>query len=224
MDDFVHVVQRVSTLVLQCIKDGASLSGRLDSEQDSIFIKDVDGRMLHTNEPYNVMFSGEMLTMGRQHSSFLSETLSKIAQQSDNMLLAGAETVQFDHIGHIASGREVRLRTFKRTLLGLGHPTMAILGMTRLLEVIGDSDVGRLQKLKDHWRLFSQLDDLDRAIAVGMGQGLPIGDIAANHSVTKKTIENHRNSILKSLELNSSIDLIKLMVRMQENGFGDFGV
>ncbi|MGB7347117.1 MAG: hypothetical protein WBD20_23030 [Pirellulaceae bacterium] len=224
MDDFVHVVQRVSTTVLRCIEEGVSLNGQLDTEQDSIYVKSVEGRMLHTNHVYDTMFAGKKIALGRQSSSFLSDSITQIAELSDSMLMAGAQTVQFDHLGHDVIGREVRLRTFKRSLLGLGHPTMAILGLTRLLEIIGDSNTYRLQTLKDQWRLFSKLDDLDRAIAVGIGQGLLVGDIATNHSVTKKTIENHRGSILKTLDLGTPIDLVKLIVRLQENGFGDFGV
>ncbi len=224
MEDFVHVVQRVSTIVMRSIEEGVSLNSQFEDETDAIFIKTVDGKILHTNHVYCTLFSGQQIALGRHASSYLSQSINQIAHHSDEMLLAGAMVVQFDHIGHDTFGREVRLRTFKRTLLGVGHSTMAILGVTRLLDVVGNTEVFRLQSLKDQWRLFSQLDDLDRAIAIGVGQGITISEIAQNHSVTKKTIENHRNSILKTLHLNSSIDLVKLMVRLQENGFGDFGV
>ena len=170
------------------------------------------------------MFSDEKLALGRPASSYLTESVKEVSRLSDGMLLSGCQIVQFDHVGHDSAGRDVRFRTYKRSLLGMGHPTMAIVGITRLLEVIGNSGVIRLNTLKDQWKSFSQLDDFDRGIAIGLGRGISVGGIASEHKVTKKTIENHRSAILKALSLNSPVELIKLVVRLQENGFGDFGV
>ena len=116
------------------------------------------------------------------------------------------------------------MRSYKRSLLGLGHPTMAILVIARVLEVITNSGAIRLGSLMEQWKLFCKLDEIDRAIVVGVARGNSVADIAAQQSVSKKTIENHRSAILKTLELDSSVELIKLVVRLQENGFGDFGV
>ncbi len=224
MEDFVRVTQRISDCVLQYVENGGSFNGQFDSESDAIFIKTVDGQILHANQAYNDIFCDQTVAVGRQGSSYLADSVSKIATHSDEMLMAGAMSVHFDHLGHDARGREVRLRTFKRTILGQGHPSMAILGIVRLLDVVGNTDAFRLQRLKDHWRLFSQLDDLDRSIAIGLAQGLAVGDLAEEKGVTRKTIENHRGSILRKMGLNAPIDLVKLVVRLQENGFGDFGV
>ncbi|NND99200.1 MAG: hypothetical protein HKN47_17925 [Pirellulaceae bacterium] len=224
MDDFDQVVRRVNASVIASLESGSSLDGQLNQEADAIYIKDVNGKILVSNRSYEKTFSDRKSSVGRPGSSFLAESVSQIAKQSDTMLLSGAQSLQVDHIGNDAAGRDVRFRTYKRTLLGMGHPTMAILGITRILEVIGNSGVIRLHTLKDQWRFFAQLDDFDRAIAVGLGRGESVGNIAAAHGVTKKTIENHRSAILKSLQLNSPVELIKLIVRLQENGFGDFGV
>ncbi len=224
MDDFKQVIQRVCGEVLSSLESGTTLSERLKQEADAVYIKSVEGKILMSNRAYETMFSDEKLTLGRPGSSYLTDSVQEVARLSDNMLLTGCQVIQFDHVGHDSAGRDVRFRTYKRSLLGMGHPTMAIVGVTRLLEVIGNSGVIRLNTLKDQWKSFSQLDDFDRAIAIGLGRGISVGDIAAEHNVTKKTIENHRAAILKALKLNSPVELIKLVVRLQENGFGDFGV
>ena len=224
MDDFKQVIQRVCGEVLSSLESGTTLSERLKQEADAVYIKSVEGKILMSNRAYETMFSDEKLTLGRPGSSYLTDSVQEVARLSDNMLLTGCQVIQFDHVGHDSAGRDVRFRTYKRSLLGMGHPTMAIMGVTRLLEVIGNSGVIRLNTLKDQWKSFSQLDDFDRAIAIGLGRGISVGDIAAEHNVTKKTIENHRAAILKALKLNSPVELIKLVVRLQENGFGDFGV
>ena len=224
MDDFKQVIQRVCGEVLSSLESGTTLSERLKQEADAVYIKSVEGKILMSNRAYETMFSDEKLTLGRPGSSYLTDSVQEVARLSDNMLLTGCQVIQFDHVGHDSAGRDVRFRTYKRSLLGMGHPTMAIVGVTRLLEVIGNSGVIRLNTLKDQWKSFSQLDDFDRAIAIGLGRGISVGDIAAEHNVTKKTIENHRAAILKTLKLNSPVELIKLVVRLQENGFGDFGV
>ena len=224
MDDFKQVIQRVCGEVIRSLESGTTLSERLKQEVDAVYIKSVEGKILMSNRAYETMFSDEKLTLGRPGSSYLTDSVQEVARLSDNMLLTGCQVIQFDHVGHDSAGRDVRFRTYKRSLLGMGHPTMAIMGVTRLLEVIGNSGVIRLNTLKDQWKSFSQLDDFDRAIAIGLGRGISVGDIAAEHNVTKKTIENHRAAILKALKLNSPVELIKLVVRLQENGFGDFGV
>lgn len=224
MDDFKQVIQRVCGAVVTSLESGTQLGDQLKLEMDAVYIKSVEGKILMSNKAYESMFSDEKLTLGRPGSSYLTDSVLEVARLSDSMLLAGCQMLQFDHVGHDSAGRDVRFRTYKRSLLGMGHPTMAIIGITRLLEVIGNSGVIRLNTLKDQWKSFSQLDDFDRGIAIGLGRGISVGDIAAEHNVTKKTIENHRSAILKTLELNSPVELIKLVVRLQENGFGDFGV
>ncbi len=49
-------------------------------------------------------------------------------------------------------------------------------------------------------------------------------EIAELQGVSKRTIELHRTAILNSLGLPQPVDLIKLLVRLQENGLEDLRV
>ena len=224
MEDFSQVVQRVHAIVTSCLESGAELDGKLTKEVDSIYIKSVEGTILYANPSFDQHFGDRNSSLGRSAKSFLNGPLLATSELSDQMLLSGCNVIRFDHVGHDSAGREIRMRTHKLSMLGMGHPTMAVLGITRILEVITNSGAIRLNSLKDQWKLFSRLDDLDRAIAIGLGRGVSVSEIAEQQQVTKKTIENHRSAILRTLNLDSPVELIKLVVRLQENGFGDFGV
>ena len=224
MDDFDQVVLRVCAYVTVSLDNGSALNAQLNQESDSICIKSVERKNLVCNKAFESTWGDSNSTLGRSNSSYLQQSIETVSRQSDAMILNGCQTVQFEHIGHDAQGRELRMRSYKRSLLGLGHPTMAILVIARVLEVITNSGAIRLGSLMEQWKLFCKLDEIDRAIVVGVARGNSVADIAAQQSVSKKTIENHRSAILKTLELDSSVELIKLVVRLQENGFGDFGV
>ena len=57
-----------------------------------------------------------------------------------------------------------------------------------------------------------------------LARGLTPAEIAEKLSVAKRTIENHRRSILEALGESTQISLAKLLVRLQDRGYGDLGV
>ncbi len=222
-EQFNQAVSRICTNVIRAVRENGALESLISPERDSIYIKSADGKILISNPAYVTFFAGDWSPVGRLGTSFLNKTVVPLSAHSDAMILDGCLSVQFDHVGHDTQGREVRMLTHKRSLLGLGHPTMAILGITRALEVL-DAQPKPQRTLRELWTEFKQLEELDRNIAIGLARGKNVSTIALENGVTKKTIENHRSAILRRLEFGSPIDLIKLMVRLQENGFGDFGV
>ncbi len=223
-EQFEEAVSRVSESVLQALKgNGGTVNSLIASEPFPIYIKSVDGKVLLTNESYDSTFSDGASPVGRLGVSYLDDTIAPISRHSDAMILDGCLSLQFDHVGHDNQGRRVRLRSFKQSLLGLGHPTMAILGIAAVINVFHEQ-VKPTRSLREQWTIFKQLDELDRNIAIGLARGKNVSLIAVENGVTKKTIENHRAAILKSLGFNTPISVIKLVVRLQENGYGDFGV
>ncbi len=223
-DDFERAIHRICSNVTRSVKENSAFDTLIGGEKDAIYVKAVDGKVLLSNRAYDSLFAGEMSPVGRLSASFLTHTVLPISSHSDEMILNGCPFVQFIHIGHDTDGRELRFLTHKRSLLGLGHPAMAILGITRLLEVLNSRQQNPQPSLRSLWGAFSDLEELDRNIAIGLARGKNVGAIALENGVTKKTIENHRSSILKTLGFDSPIDVIKMIVRLQENGFGDFGV
>ncbi len=78
--------------------------------------------------------------------------------------------------------------------------------------------------LLSHWSRFRQLEPSEREIAICLARGMSPAEIAELQGVSKRTIELHRTAILNSLGLTQPVDLIKLLVRLQENGLEDLRV
>ena len=223
-DEFVRSARRIGSDIVEAIHNQGLVEDVVRNQLDPIYIKSIDGTILLTNRAYNATFSSTQSPLGRMGSSFLTDSIVSISSLSDAMIADGCASLFFEHVGHDVEGREMRFLTHKRSLLGQGHPTMAILGITRPLELISTGAKKPRHTLRQHWHAFNGLDELDRNIAVGLARGKNVTAIAVENGVTKKTIENHRAAILRAFGFDSPIDVVKLIVRFQENGFGDFAV
>ena len=126
----------------------------------------------------------------------------------------------FDHLGHDRDGKSISMSYAKFSLLELGHRSMTILGITRINETLGDiSDLRvRASMLTEKWRFFESLDADVRDIAIQLVLGRSISDIAERRSVSKRTIENHRGCVSKQLDVETPLDLAKLLTSCRKTG------
>jgi DNA-binding CsgD family transcriptional regulator len=207
-----------------CISENRTFDDAFQDCEDSVYVKSADGKILYANDSYARLFSTDGLPLGRDDASFLQETVLPVAKASDTMILSGCEAMLFDHLGHDALGRSIMFRTGKRSLLGSGHPSAAILGVTRVREVLQDKNSVRSLALTEKWNKFVRLDSADQEIAVQLALGRSPSQIASQKGLNKKTIENHRRKILEQVAVDSQIDLARLLVQLQERGFGDLGL
>ena len=139
------------------------------------------------------------------------------------MILAGCTNTIFEHAGRDVDGRSVLCRTYKQSLLGLGHSQLAIFGATKVMHLESES-AQKILDLARYWQLFQGLDGRDREIAKMLASGERIKTISQQFDVSEKTIDNRRNVILGQLSLVKPTELTKLLVRLQDNGFYDFGL
>ncbi|QDT05789.1 Bacterial regulatory protein, luxR family [Rubripirellula lacrimiformis] len=210
--------------VRKAITANAPLLPLLETNSDSVYIKAADGTMLVCNRGYINLFAPGTDPTGRSTAAYLNEDLVTAARSSDLLVLSGADDVMFIHPYHDTKGHSLSLRTFKGSLLGLGHPRHAIIGISRLIGVNVSERRERLLPLGRSWAIYETLKQRDQEIAVWVARGERIKAIAENFHVSEKTIENSRNSTMKALHLGNPVDLIKLMVRLQDGGFADFGL
>ncbi len=203
-------------------KTSAEAQKALETADCCAFVKSSDGEVLMANSIYEQTFSGR-ITVGRKADSFLEERIATVARHSDQLVLSGSETTLFSHHGQDAQGREVHMHTVKKSLLGCSQPRAAILGLSALQPANNDAST-RLFKLSQRWEVFKSLPERDREIAIALCKGERSRSLSTIHSVTEKTIDNRRTSVLKELELENVMELARLLTRLQDNGYCDFGL
>ncbi|WP_162006760.1 helix-turn-helix transcriptional regulator [Roseimaritima sediminicola] len=223
---FARLVDEICSRVTTCLAQNGQLNSVLEAETTPVFIKGGDFRLLYTNPAYVQMFAQESVPVGRVGGSFLDDSLAAISDASDALISQGADRLIFDHFGSDSSGRRFLFRTGKRVISDKHNPGIAMLGVAKLIKIVGaDSNPEtRRLSLAQQWDRFQKLDTRDREIAVALARGDNLMVIAERHGITKRTVENRRNHLLERIGLNSPLDLAKAMVRFQENGFADFHV
>lgn len=192
--------------------------------EDAVYVKSADGQIVLCNPAYDKIFGGDLKAVGRNASAFLDQSVFVLSKASDDLILSGADRLEFSHTGRNSAGDSLSMVTFKKSLLGMGHPRMAVLGVTRVEEVVPANQAAKIQSLNDAWKQFQTLDLRDRELAKGIVAGMKIRELAEQLDVSEKTVENRRNAIFRTLSIDGATDLVKIMVRLQDNGFCDFGL
>lgn len=217
---FETTVQRITELVIDGLRRRGAFQRLLLPEVDAIYLKSTDGYVHFANAAYQKLFSAGVDPAGKVGATYLHSTIVDVSQRSDKMILGGCSSLQFNHVGKDPQGRSLQFRTYKRSLLDFGDPHCAILGISRVVELL-ENKAAMPSTLTEMWQRFRSLPEADRTYAIALAGGAD-GDISEQES--SPDLSARRKSILESMQLESQIDLIKLIVRLQDNGFGQFGV
>ncbi len=186
--------------------------------ESSVGVKNKDRMIVVDSILFRSHYAERRTLVGKHTDAILDPRLRKIAQLSDEMILDGVSQLEFEHIAVIEDGKSCRFLTYKRRLDELGDPNYMILIMSRPLSLIAGLDSERPKSLSEMLMLFKQLDEIDRAICFGIGKGEPIKDIASQVSMTTRSVENHRQKIMDLFGFTRSIEIVKLLVRLDERG------
>ncbi|HBE67321.1 MAG TPA: hypothetical protein DDW52_04155 [Planctomycetaceae bacterium] len=213
--------QRLHSKILLA-ESSSELVAIIEKSTRCVYIKSADGTVLFGNALYERVFSGG-ITNGRNSQKFLDPTVLGVSQHSDQIILAGSDTVLLEHHGRDKIGRQLRMHTVKKSLLGCKQHRAAILGMTAV-ESHENDEAMKLIALSRCWDVFRNLAERDREIAVAIAKGQKSRTLAELYEVTDKTIDNRRAHVLKVLELENAMDLARLLTRLQDNGYCDFGL
>lgn len=223
---FLESASKIMTAVVAMIADGTAMDQVLGSEPDCVYLKSADGTVLYNNVACQQMFSKASQMVGRRARTMVSESLAQISNMTDSMIMTGCPHIMCCHLGHSEAGELLRMSTAKYTLLGLGHPSLAILGVTRIHEKLSENGDTRVQlnSLVMNWHQFQKLNPMHRQTAIQLVCSNSLQSIAESRGVSKRTIENHRRIIFEALDVATTVELAKLLVQFQANGFGDLGV
>lgn len=213
-------------VVREVIMDGGNLEDSLGSLEDCVCLKSADKRLLYTNPACKRVLRVDSIAVGQLGESLMAPSTGRVSDLSDELILSGCTDLIFDHLGHDRDGLQLSMSTAKFSLLGLGHRSMAILGVTRIHRELGEESDQRVRAamLSEKWGRFQAMDANDRQLAVRLVRGESIGKIAEDCSVSKRTVENRRARILKHLDVETPLELAKLLIKLQENGFGDLNL
>ena len=196
----------------------------LENVRDSIFIATLQGQILYSNRAYQEVFGGAINIIGRFGDSFLTNTVAPVSSASDQLIASGCRFVEFEHPGIDAQGRDVLFRSLKLSLLPLKRPNLGVFGVTRIIEVRNSELTASAPTLIEQWCAFQTLSTEERDVALQTIRGTRVKEIADRLGVSSKTIDNRRSSVLSKLSVQNSFELTKLMVRLHDNGFTDFGL
>lgn len=221
---FAKSCRHLSGMVSTALVDHLPVQTIIEGSTDCVYIKAGDSTILAKNKAYEKIFARDADPVGRLAEAFLNETILPVSAASDNLIMCGCQDLFFWHAGRDSIGRAVSFTTYKTTLLGLGHPRMAILGISRMTAIDESSPALKMLSLSQSWTVFKSLKPRDQAIAICFGRGAKFKTIAVELEVSEKTVENSRNATLDALGLSNQTELIKLLVRLQDNGFCDLGL
>ncbi|GIW98032.1 MAG: hypothetical protein KatS3mg111_1365 [Pirellulaceae bacterium] len=222
--DYARLAMTIYERLVLAVRTEQSIYDAIESSQAAVYVKAADGQILHSNSTYNRLFTAREPAAGRYPHAYLHHSLHAVSEASDALILNGADQVEFVHQGCTGSGDAVVLRTFKKALSGLAGPKMAILGVSRIERYLSPVEVKRLQELADAWRVVQSWDARDREIARKLVSGERMQRVADALGVSVKTIENRRKALFESLGVKSMPEFVKILVRLQDRGFEDFGL
>ncbi len=186
--------------------------------ESSIGVKNSERVIVVDSSLFRAHYAEPRTLIGKHTDSIVDMRLRKIAQLSDEMILDGVTQVEFEHVATIAEGQTCLFTTFKRRLDELCDPNFMILIMSRPIKIVAPSDTERRRSLSELLVMFQQLDDIDRAICFGHGNGEQIKDIAAKVGMTTRSVENRRQKIMDLFGFTRPVEIVKLLVRLDERG------
>lgn len=193
-----------------------------DLEQFSVpvFIKNLERYLTLVNQPYQAVFSGGELPVGRHSDEVLDSTFSNISIDSDALLMQHYTRLEFEHVGRGAGGKRFLFRTFKADLTRFRYPPYAIVGVTAPISPITTAEASR-DEVESLYQVFTTFSPIDQQICTLFAVGESTRAIAERLNVSTKTVENHRNKVLRKLGFNKPVEIIRLLVRFEERGLLD---
>lgn len=223
--DLLRIASLMLDRVLTAVESLEDVSASLAQCNLPAFIKSFDDRILFTNQPYNDVFSNGATPVGRRN--YLHNPIARISHLSDELIIEGTTHVLLSKTWIPETGDGVnRLDLAKLSLVGCGHPTIAILGVCRLHSTSpqGFRRQSKYDLLTERWRRLQKLSEFDRSCANLLARHEKCKDVARLLDVSPRTVEVHRKRILDQLGLNNVLELTNTLCRIQDAGLADFGL
>ncbi|HEV7282251.1 MAG TPA: hypothetical protein VGN57_18760 [Pirellulaceae bacterium] len=218
---FQDAVARATALIERWLHDPNDLA-ELDAFPDGIFVRNLDRMLVLSNAAYRALFPPGQVSAGRSSLMYLSADVKRISERSDNLLLEGLKFLEMEHEFELTPGQMCDLLVYKRLIRGPEHPPYFV-GVLRPVGRYETSSPIR-PDLKTAARLVSEFDDVDLKICRGICDGATNQALSVELAMTTRAIEMRRQKILSQLGLSQTVELVKLLVRLQDRGYLDLGI
>ncbi len=210
-NSFERVKAGVVTAILKWeSQEGGELN--LEIFSDCVYIEDSSGLIVRENQSFRTTFGSGATLFGR------TMRRDEVVRNMDAILMLGNPWIECRHFSSDALGRICELQTFKRRLDDVGDPELCILGITRVIRIVDEDETVRQLTLKEQFAMYKTFDEVDHTICAMFSAGETTKDIAETVGLTTKSIENRRNRMMRILGLSHPIEIVKFLVRLEENG------
>lgn len=169
----------------------------------------------------NLAFCNQMMMGKSAIGSLFEDPLDRTSQRTDDLILDGVSSIEMDHLGMWESKRSCSMTTFKRRLDELNSTEHVILVVTRANAFVGKEPNETKRSLAELLIALEQLDRIDQSICRGLFEGDAIKDIAKQVGLTTRSVELRRQKIMDLFGFNRPIEIVKSLVRLEENGLLD---
>lgn len=204
--------------IIEYVLNASSIDeGELSNFESLVSIKDSRRRITIDNKPFRDFMTGGPSTI--ENPLRLSPRFARLSETTDGLILDGVNFLEFEHIGIEHSGRSCLLQTYKRRLVEeLSDPQYAILLVARPISYVGTSNEEHRQNLAELLSLMQKLDAIDELICHGYLMGDTTKEIAKRVGLTTRSVENRRQKVMDIFGFERPIQIVKMLVRLEENG------
>lgn len=227
----IQQLSEVTASVTKALEDGRDLgfnsrklSALFDDTPECVFLKDCNGRIIYSNESHDELYASQLpsSTVGLKSVTFLHSSMVQLSVSGDAMLINGCKQLKYHHLLGQPDGSEVPVNSVKLPLLNAQGTIQGILGLTKPLTPLARHAVSaELQRLGS---IVKNLRKEEKLITKYVCDGVSNKRIAEQIETPLRTVENRRRSVLKKLNIETTAELIKIIVRLEDAGLTQMGV
>ncbi len=209
---------RIIAAVVEWGQTDCRMELNIDQFESLVAIKGSDRAISAENSMFRRYIMQGKSAIGLTLDDFLLPELSLTSQKTDGLILDGVSALEFDHFGVWDSGRRCTMTTFKRHLGEIESIKYKILLISRIKGFVTAETDSPKRSLGEYLVLLQKLDATDQTICKGIIQGDATRDIANRVGLTCRSVELRRQKVLDLFGFQRPVEIVKLIVRLEENG------
>lgn len=201
----------------------SSMSVQLDrlDVSSAVCLRDCERSSSVLNSTYREWFSVSDEVPRKRSEVPNVQWCGRLDELSERLLRSGAICLRFEHQGPTRGGQWYHWATIKARLSTASYDEFGTLTVMRPIVAMSQPMESSLAYLEEQLSQFRRLDGIDREICQGIALGDSSGEIAHSVGLTRRTVEIRRGKILEHFGFYRPVQIVRLIVRLEENGLLD---